>query len=194
MNEALFNSYFEQATPHGWLSKEEALLLIEAAEKTSGPILEVGCYMGRATMMLARLRRLIYAVDPWDDSFNTERKGDDIFAAFCENVARVEGGQVWPFRCRIEEWLERKVGFAYLDGDHTYKGTLRQIEKALRCDPSVIAIHDVNDSGGGLEVKRAAIELLGPWDKRTERLAVWELSTGQPKMTSSSIETAAEVR
>lgn len=173
MDSKTFEEVFASLPSDGWLSKEEARLLLSTAEKTSGPILEVGSYMGRSTCLLARLRRLIYAVDPWDDTFNTEKKGEETFHRFCENVAALEGAQVWPFRTRVEDWPHRNVGFAYLDGDHTYQGTVKQIEKALLCSPSAIAIHDVNDSGDGLDIKRAALQLLGPWTERKERLAVW---------------------
>jgi hypothetical protein len=64
---------------------------------------------------------------------------------------------------------------AYLDGDHTYQGTYNQIKVAQRCLPSIIAIHDVNDNGGGKMIKEAALSLLGPWNERVERLAVWTI-------------------
>lgn len=84
-------------------------------------------------------------------------------------------GLVHLYRQKIEDWSPIPVDLAYLDGDHTYAGTRVQVQKALLCNPKVICAHDVNDSGGGVEVKRACLELLGPWDERAERLAMWNL-------------------
>lgn len=178
---------FNRCTAQGWLTQEEALLLVNYAEKTEGPMVEVGSYFGRSAMLLAQLEdtefisgsthRRLLCIDPWDDQFSTDHNGDWIFKAFQENVQRLNKLvpiDVVPLRMRIEDWTpDRSYEFVYLDGSHTYLGTRSQIEKALLCTPKIIAIHDVNDSGEGAEVKRASLEMLGPWKERMGRLAVW---------------------
>lgn len=157
---------------NGWLSREEARLLWDAAAQCEGSILEVGCYQGRSTCLLARLGRPVYAVDPFD-GFDTAYSGDELERMVLENLLARDLHNVTVYRQRIEDWTWRECGFAYLDGAHTYKGTLAQVDAALACGVKAVAVHDCNDDGGGKEVKRAAVERLGPWDERVERLAVW---------------------
>jgi hypothetical protein len=171
-----FDEVFAAIPSEGWLSHAEANLLWHEVQQTEGDILEVGSYCGRSTVLLAYLGRHVHAVDPHDD-FNPNM---DTHATLLTNLRyfNVEEA-VTVYRRRIEDWAPRPVGFAYLDGDHTYEGTLRQIEVALKCNPQIIAIHDVNDSGGGVGVRDAAVKILNQWNKRVERLAVWKLKDGK---------------
>lgn len=188
-----FNELFGRITSHGWLTLDEAMLLVSAAEGTRGPMVEVGSYMGRSAMLLGQLMeeyaepcqsgqrwlkrvRPLYCVDPWDDHFSSDMPGQDIYTRFLENIHSLPNGgaNITPVRCKVEDWQAIPAGFVYLDGDHTYKGTLAQIHKAKQCLPEVIAIHDVNDGGQGNEVKRAAVLMLGPWYKRQGALAIWK--------------------
>lgn len=181
MNEQEFNTAYDRITSHGWLTYEEAKLLIEYAEKTEGPILEVGTYMGRSAMLLAALERNVYCVDPWDDHFHSDLTGDQIYERFCENIRLLPNKPkhcVFPFREKIEDWIARPVGFAYLDGDHTPEGTLRQIQKAMECTPTYIAIHDLADNGAGRAIYDVAVEYLGLIEVRVNRLGIWHIKYG----------------
>jgi hypothetical protein len=167
--------------PDGWLTRNEALLLVKAAERTTGTIVEVGSYYGRSACLLARLGRPLVCVDPWADCgefvYGPGTTGDKVFAAFNVNIAALGYAamrRVTICRTRVEDWTPVPAGLVYLDGDHTYEGTIRQIEKAFLCNPAIIAVHDVNDGGGGRLIKKACVELLGPWAERVERLAVWD--------------------
>lgn len=157
---------------HGWLTEEEATLLYKYAAVCKGPILEVGSYYGRSTVLLSRLGRPVYAVDPFENFAKSDPSGNQIELEFLKNTIGLSN--ITLFRQRIENWSIEPAGFAYLDGDHTYQGTINQINKALLCRPTYIAAHDVNDSGGGLQVKKACLELLGNWLERVGRLAVFQ--------------------
>lgn len=182
----------------GWLSEVEARLLWDSVNRTEGPILEVGCYHGRSSVLLASTGRPLYCVDPFEGFNSDDPDGRITERAWAQNIYSKRCGPIYPvplddptsamsealnfrlpsvylFRQRVEDWEVKPVSFAYLDGDHTYSGTVNQIEKAKLCNPKVVAVHDVNDSGGGVEVKRACLELLGQWETRVERLAVWTL-------------------
>lgn len=187
MNVTEFRRVFA-SLPQGWLDLEEALLLVDAAERTEGPMLEVGSYYGRSACLLGRLcrhtwegdeeERPLTCVDPWADRgdfrYGPGVTGDEVFAAFKANVAALPN--VRAVRGCIEDvTLRDGYGFAYLDGDHSYVGTLAQVRAAMLSGAKVIAAHDVNDGGGGVLVKRACLELLGPWQERAGRLAVWEI-------------------
>jgi hypothetical protein len=175
-----FRRVFDILTPHGWLTVGEALLLIDYADRTKGPIVEVGSYYGRSAMILASLDRPLVCVDPWENEFSAPVPGDEVLRHFRENLSLVPNAAVTVARKRVEDWQSVSAGFVYLDGDHSYEGTLAQVRKALRCNPDVIAVHDVNDDGGGVEIKKAALTLLGPWTERVERLAVWDKKTWLP--------------
>lgn len=161
--------------PQGWLSREEAEFLYEHAWLTTGDILEVGSHRGRSTVLLASLGRIVHAVDPWSGFDSDDPDGEKTFREFADNLVERGITNVKPVRLHVEEWQPQPCGFCYLDGDHCYQGTLEQIETAMLCNPQAVAIHDVNDSGEGMKVKRAAVELLGQWGDRVERLAVWRL-------------------
>jgi len=169
-----FAEIYETLPGNGWLSKNEASLLYWHCSQMQGPILEVGCYEGRSSVLLASFGRPLYCVDPFDRE-DTATDGDKIEEAWHVNMRSRELFHAVLFKQPIEEWEVRPVEFAYLDGEHSYDGTIVQIEKAQACGAKVIAVHDVNDSGGGFQVKRAAVEALGQWTDRVERLAVWIL-------------------
>ena len=170
-----FLECYSRITSHGWLEMDEAMLLVYAAEKTKGPMIEVGCYQGRSAMLLAQLGRELHCIDPWDNHFHSDLTGDEIFKKFLLNISSLP---VWAdvgyVRSKVEYVKPFPAEFVYLDGDHTYEGTLAQCRFAKACGAKVIAVHDVEDKGGGAEVARAAIEVLGPYTQKVRRLAVWE--------------------
>jgi hypothetical protein len=150
-----FEEVYETLPGDGWLFKSEAELLWNAANATQGDILEVGCYKGRSTVLLASLGRLVHCVDPFD-GFDSDLSGDDIIKIFWQNItSRGLDKNIIIYRNKVEIWTNRSIGFAYLDGDHTYEGTIRQINKAVMCGAQSFCIHDYATSGGGREVLRA---------------------------------------
>jgi hypothetical protein len=185
-----FREAYAKIPSNGWLDLDEALLLIDAAERTTGPMVEIGSYYGRSSVLLAHLYdvvprgvgmdptvepRILHCVDPWADcgdfKYGPGVTGDEVLEAFKMNVKPFSN--VVGCRTRVEDWSWIRAEFVYCDGDHSYSGTVAQIRKAQECRAKAIAVHDVNDSGGGVHIKRACLELLGPWNERVNRLAVW---------------------
>lgn len=150
-------------TTHGWLTVEEAELLVEYAE---GPIVEVGSYQGRSACLLALMGFDVHCIDPWPD--------EAVYLKFVANVRELGLRNVTWERVLVEDAATVQAETAYLDGDHTFNGTLDQITYAQKCGASIIAVHDVNDSGEGLAVKEAAVSTFGAWSDRVGRLAVWK--------------------
>jgi hypothetical protein len=179
--ESDFLQVYEHLPSHGWLSHPEAahlhhLLKYVGLKKWN--VLEVGCYQGRSTCMMAPFANLVFCVDPWEDGWSTGYSGAEINHRFKANLMDRGIFNTITYRSRIEDWLkpdEYQIQYAYLDGDHTYEGTKAQIEAALDCNVGWLSIHDVNDKGDGLAVKEAALEMLGKWEHRVERLATWKL-------------------
>jgi hypothetical protein len=170
-----FDEVLAMSPGEGWLHDSEARLLWKCCEQTIGPILEVGCYVGRSTSFLTAFGRQVYCVDPFSNFNSDDMSGDTIEQKFLANMKRMGATNFMLFRQHVETWIPMPVGLAYLDGDHTYQGTWNQIKAAQKCSPNIIAIHDVNDHGDGKMIKRAALEALGPWNERVERLAVWNI-------------------
>lgn len=141
--------------PNGWLHRNEAELLMDVANDTEGPILEVGVYYGRSTCLLATLRRVIYAVDPFYNFDSDDPSGDNVCKAFQDNLSSRSIHNVILSRCLIEQWHCRPASFAYLDGDHTTAGTTAQIKAARDCGATELCIHDFDTKGGGLAVAKA---------------------------------------
>lgn len=158
---------FPTLPAQGWLDKDEATLLLAFAALTHGDILEVGSYAGRSAIALAHLGRTVHCVD----DFSEDEPDGSVERHFYENTAPFPN--IILHRMRVEVWAPRPVGFAYLDGDHTYEGTKHQIEKALACGPACVAMHDVNNTGQGAEVMRAALEMLGDWIIRSGKMAIF---------------------
>lgn len=185
-----FIDAFNRCTSHGWLTCEEALLLVATAEETRGPMVEIGCYQGRSAMLLAQLQqtnyvpipggqrvssgpRMLVCIDPWDDSFSDDLSGYEIYKKFLNNIELIRGIVV-PIRSRVEDVEPTGAEFVYCDGDHTYQGTVAQLAFARKCGAKVVAVHDYNESGGGAEVKRACDEFFKrPPSERAGKLAVW---------------------
>lgn len=142
--------------PSGWLREVEAELLYQTAQQTTGDILEVGCYFGRSSVLLASLGRTVHCVDPFD-GFTDDLTGDEIEARWKESIQSRGITNAIQYRQRIENWVPRPCGFAYLDGNHTEKGTMDQLSAAFMCGVNLMCVHDVADSGGGLEVKKAIL-------------------------------------
>lgn len=163
-----FNDIFYKLPARGWLDCEEACLLLTFGVLTTGDILEVGSYCGRSSVLLASLGRTLHCVD----NFHDQEPGEDMAKIFQENTK--EYPNVILHKMPIEKWDVRPVGYAFLDGDHTYEGTKRQIWTAIKCGPKYIAMHDVNNEGQGVEVQRAAEGLLGEFIIRAGKMAIYE--------------------
>jgi len=153
-----FEEVFETLPANGWLTKPEAELLWRRARETEGPILEIGCYYGRSTVLLAALGRAVYCVDPFDN-FDSDLSGWEVAKKFTENLETRNIRNVMLYQQKIENLTSlANVGFGYLDGDHTYEGTKSQLLAAINWDAQSICVHDYNDKGEGAEIIRAVEE------------------------------------
>jgi len=191
-----FDEVYETLPGDGWLLRSEAECLYRWACAGEGPILEVGCFKGRSTVLLAASGRPVTCVDPFNGFDSDDPTGDKAYEAFRRNlmdrgywILYDRPGLMNLSRCGelgsvrksvhlwmrgVEDWPVSPMTMAYLDGDHTERGTRIQIEKALEAGAKVIAVHDVNDSGAGERIKHVCLKMLGLWKERIDRLAVWE--------------------
>jgi hypothetical protein len=153
-----FEKLFSSLPCCGWLKKDEAALLFNSAKNTSGAILEVGCYYGRSTVLLASLSRQVVSVDPFSGFDSGDPTGDVTEMSWRKTIADHGCDNVILYRQKIENWVVTPCGFAYLDGDHTFGGTMNQLIAAKQSGVSSFCIHDYCHQGDGAEIVRAIDE------------------------------------
>lgn len=174
-----FEEAYNLIPGNGWLSKVEAQLMWKYASQIKGVIVEVGSYQGRSACLLANTGNYVICIDPFLKEFSHDNP-TTIYENFTFNTIKYDNVKL--IKSKIENvssvFVTQRYGdikLVYLDGDHTYQGTINQINFAISSKADVILVHDCNDTGGGAAVKRACIEKLGQWKEREERLAVWEM-------------------
>lgn len=158
----------------GFLSEKEAGLLYWAASQwpVTGPVLELGSYEGRSTIVFARAGRHVHAVDAWSlgvDDLSAYGGGqtpaEDVLDRFQANIRRA---QVEAY-VSIHQGLTHNVGrrwtipgaILFVDAGHTYadvKGDLDIWTPHLLVG-GLLLMHDVLGDVY-LDVTRAASELI----------------------------------
>jgi predicted O-methyltransferase YrrM len=138
----------------GWLSEREMrfLALLAACPTTAGRVLEIGCYHGKSTVLLARVLQLIgdrplVSVDPISPE------------PLCTNLGRA-GVQAWVEFHRdyssgfLPQWRE-PIRLLWHDGANSRATVREDLETVLPylADAAVVAFHDVlNPSGERVHV------------------------------------------
>jgi hypothetical protein len=123
----------------GWMSEKELTWLASSA-KDCKTIVEFGSFHGRSTRALAdNTDGVVYAVDPWN-GFYPQEDGSDfkvvntfVLPIFRKNLAdHIATGRVIPVRKFSTSFtLPFKVDMVFIDGDHTYRYFVRDIDKAI---------------------------------------------------------------
>ncbi len=178
----------EENLPAGWLTLPEAGMLAELARDKL--VLELGAYLGRSTVVLARAARHVVSIDhhrgspehqPGGVAFQPNllsRDGKvDTLPVFMANLARFGvRDKVSALVARIEDIgpLLRTGAFdvVFVDGDHSFQSVRRDGELARRVvrSPGALAFHDMNWE----TVKKAVAVLgLGPPKHLIGTLGIW---------------------
>ncbi|MDP7320380.1 MAG: class I SAM-dependent methyltransferase [Bacteriovoracaceae bacterium] len=124
----------EIKTIEGWLNYPVARKLYKTASKvpTELPIVEIGSWKGRSTVLLAKSSfSKIYAIDPHQGSSEHQSliKGPvDTYEEFCQNITK-HGvrDQVIDIRKKSIEAINdvpSKIGMLWIDGSHDHKDVL----------------------------------------------------------------------
>lgn len=162
----------------GWMSPQELEWLAQAASRKRA-IVEVGCWKGRSTKVLAKhTQGRVYAVDHWEGCANDNgetrnevaaRGSEALFEEFKRNLApEIGADRVIPLRCEsgkappmLEELIGvSKVDFLFIDADHDYHSVKRDILnfRPLLRGGGLLSGHDYSDDWPG--VKKAVDELV----------------------------------
>jgi predicted O-methyltransferase YrrM len=162
-----------EAVP-GWLKREQGSLLcyLAAHARAPGCVVEIGSFMGRSTLWLARGVRhaapaRIVAIDPHDGHERPEVRSDlDSFATFLQTLQAAGAADVvTPVRRRSQEvapdWSE-PIRLLWIDGSHDYPDVLADLEGfAPHVSPGgYVALHDTRGRRYP-GVRRAMLEFFG---------------------------------
>lgn len=159
----------------------------DRSRTAAAPIaVEVGCWMGGTTRLLADQGFHVFTVDHWKGSEDSEDPLNlkiqaaaigqvKLFQTFCANMGGYLFRSVFPLignsTTIASVWpAELKIHFLFIDGDHSYEGCLSDIQNWTPhvAKGGIIAIHDFGVFAG---VNRAVIET-GPFE-RAGRTVAW---------------------
>ena len=166
----------EKKLPDGWMGKQSRKWL-KARAKESTRIIEVGCWLGRSTKVLAKYTRgTVWAVDHWQGTpadpeqhalYAEALAAGDPWTQFQRNLAaEIAAVKVIPVQLPsvdAAEVLRDRWGphfdFVFIDADHSYEGCRADIAayRPLVEPGGLIAGHDYHWPG----VKQAVDEAFG---------------------------------
>jgi predicted O-methyltransferase YrrM len=101
--------------------------------KPNSIIVEIGCYAGESTELFAEVGKTVYAVDPWQDNYDTNlhlRPMKEIKESFDRRLSGFKN--IIVLQMTSEEasklFLEHSIDVVYIDGDHRYEFVKKDIE------------------------------------------------------------------
>jgi SAM-dependent methyltransferase len=114
----------------GWMSEDELQWLGEQASECDR-LIEVGCFLGRSTVVLAEhVRKQAYAVDPWDTAWKNEvnggshhffQKHPNLYQTFKDNTEDFwKSGKLSIFRGDLKQLPIYRTDMVFIDGSHLY--------------------------------------------------------------------------
>ena len=131
---------------------------------TEGQVVEIGSYMGKSTVLLAKAIQLsgshstLYAVDPLTSPSITDPTilvGEDVSKTFYSNLESNGVSDQVEFlqglSADLAKTWDRDIRLLWIDGDHTYRGVRLDLElfKPYLREGAVVAFHDVLNSFEG---------------------------------------------
>ncbi len=168
----------------GWFTDDEARLLIAtatAALMTPGPVVEVGSYCGRSTVVLGSVVRdlcpaeRVYAIDPHGGKIHPEQvEQPSTLERFRRNIAAAGvAGVVETIVARSTDvaW-DGPIRLLFIDGWHTYEHVSRDFNHFARwvAPDGLVAFHDYATANNCPDVIRFVNDTLavGAWVKHAQ--------------------------
>ena len=142
----------------GWITRRELefLVMVGACPTADGELLEIGSYLGRSTVALAKAAHLageagIVAVDPQLQRGIRARFDANLAQAGVARLVEFHESMSWDLG---ESW-HRPLRALWIDGCHQYKSVKRDLATFLPhlADGAIVAMHDVlNHFDGSIRV------------------------------------------
>lgn len=132
--------------------------LLELVRQAPGKyVTEIGCFRGNTSRILAQecrnLGKELICIDPWDN--RQDCADESIYFEFLENtsefkdVLHVIRADSFSAKEYLPEDYSDQCGLVFVDGDHSYEGTLQDLNLyyPFLISEGIMVIHDVFDSG-----------------------------------------------
>jgi hypothetical protein len=143
----------------GWMTRPELEWLYEKA-KTMQSVVEIGCFKGRSTFVLASACNgdsgKVYAVDPftfggdWSKFCSPNlglKSGDDFMGEFLKNVGHFKHLTVVkkPSVEAAATLADLEADMVFIDGDHSYEGLTADLKAWDPKTKKLLCGHDLDD-------------------------------------------------
>ena len=146
----------EASVPNGFISRPELGMLYWAATQwpSAGPVVELGSYEGRSSLLFARGGRHVHCVDAWglyprDESSHDEYPLAETFDLFSKHIqdAGVQD-QITVHRGKTTEVCTQwstKAAILLIDAGHSYEETAADLAgwSPFLNDDGLLLVHDV---------------------------------------------------
>jgi hypothetical protein len=160
------------ATIQSSVRLSECWKLYKLARESKKPIVEIGSWLGRSTIVLAGGSKdgngsMIYSVDTWKDLADNNNFYKDFYPDFIENIkyAGVDDritilkGKSVDMAKYYRENIGEEIGVLFIDADHEYESIKSDYDSWSPMVNGTIAFHDYTHCSG---VKRFIDELEYP--------------------------------
>jgi predicted O-methyltransferase YrrM len=132
----------------GWLLADDAMKIYELARRAGGPILEIGTYRGKSTILIATALRDAGAEGPVV-TLDVDREGlreaaeEAVRRGLEDRIVFAHGTSETLFRARPAF----APAFVFLDGDHSRRGVARDLRALRDRVPAggALLFHDFHD-------------------------------------------------
>lgn len=183
----------------GEASQDRLATLGRQVEDIPGIIVEIGCWEGRSTCVLANAirPRAVIAVDTWQGSpgeISAELAAHrDVYGTFITNVRTLTGGNVVPVRKGWREFVPEisdPVALCFIDAEHSYQEVRDNIAAILplMAPGGVIC----GDDAGHPPVRQAVLEALHPNDSILVQGNVWSYVVPDGPMPTATSDLAGK--
>jgi predicted O-methyltransferase YrrM len=167
MNLLMNDDQFQDAWPriakiYGWLTVQEASLLRHFAKLAKGPIVELGAYLGRSTVVLAASSNQPFTtIDTFlgSSEHHIDGKVIDTYPAFLNRLQAFGLEEKVTVKKQdvviaAQDFKEDSVHLLFVDADHEYQAVCDQVQAWLpkMVAGGVIILHDVGEWPGPTHV------------------------------------------
>jgi predicted O-methyltransferase YrrM len=162
-------SVFSEASAYGAAFQHERIRAVaeHCVKHYPGDIIEIGCYLGKTTKVLAQVAaaagRRVIALDPWESG--TQNCSGWEFQEFQKNIHEygthidiIRSSSLLPEA--ISAVKARELCVAFVDGLHTYDAALTDIRTVSHCR-GLIIVDDVSYSREVMMAMRAGAHEIG---------------------------------